>query len=72
MMKGVDAKDAKECSRKCAQLGMKYVLYDTATKAIFQVDDQGKAATYAGQKVAVKGTLDAGTKTIHIESVESR
>src|SRR5215813_8528160 len=72
MMKGVNAKDAKECSRKCAELGMKYVLFDPATKAIYQVDDQGKAAAYAGQKVTVKGTLDAGGKTIHVETVGAR
>jgi hypothetical protein len=36
------------------------------------MDDQEKAATYAGQKVAVKGALDAGSKTIRVESVEAR
>jgi hypothetical protein len=72
MMKGLGAKDAKECSRKCAQLRMKYVLYDPATKAIYEMDDQEKAATYAGQKVAVKGALDAGSKTIRVESVEAQ
>ena len=58
MMKGVDAKDAKECSQKCARLGLKYVLYDRATKTTYQIDDQQKVDAYAGQKVIVKGTYD--------------
>jgi len=69
MMKGVDAKTAKECSQKCVELGGKYVLFDTASKTVYQLDDQAKPAAYAGQKVSVKGTLDPGTRTIHIESI---
>lgn len=72
MMKGVDAKDAKECSQKCVRLGGKYVLYDLATKTTYQIDDQQKADAYAGQKVSVKGTYDATTKTIHVASVEAQ
>jgi hypothetical protein len=72
MMKGVDAKDAKECSQKCVRLGGKYVLYDPATKTTYQVDAQEKSAAYAGQKVSVKGTYDAASKTIHVESVEAQ
>jgi hypothetical protein len=72
MMKGVDAKDARECSQKCARMGMKYVLYDPATKAIYQVDDQGKAAAFAGQKVTIKGTVDAAGKALHVESIQAR
>jgi hypothetical protein len=72
MMKGVDAKDAKECARKCVRLGAKYVLFDPATKTIYQIDDQQKADAFAGQKVTVKGTLDSGSKTIHVSSFEAR
>jgi hypothetical protein len=72
MMAGVDAKNAAECTRKCVELGGKYVLYDPATKTTYQVDNQEKAAAFAGQKVSVKGSLDAATKTIHVESVEAR
>ena len=74
MMQGVDAKDAKDCTQKCVRLAStyKYVLYDPATKTVYQLDDQQKSATYAGQKVSVKGTLDAASKTIHVDSIEAR
>jgi hypothetical protein len=72
MMQGVDAKTAADCSRKCVALGGKYVLFDRGAKAVYQIDDQNKAASFAGQKVKVKGTLDAASKTIHVESVDAQ
>jgi hypothetical protein len=73
MMQGVEAKDVKECTRKCVeQLRGKYVLFDAATKTTYQLDNQGKAAAFAGQKVSVKGALDAASKTIRVESVEAQ
>src|SRR5215469_14765292 len=59
MMKGVEAKDAKECSQKCVRMVGKYVLYDAVNKTTYQIDNQQKSAAYAGQKVSVKGTYDA-------------
>lgn len=70
MMKGVGAKDAKECSVKCVKMGGKFVLYNSAEKKTYQLDDQEKAMTFAGQNVKVSGTLDQGTKTIHVEKIE--
>jgi hypothetical protein len=49
--------DAAACTRKCAQIGAKYVLMDEATKTVYQLDDQAKAAQFAGRKVHVTGTL---------------
>jgi hypothetical protein len=72
MMQGVEAKDAKQCTQKCAQLGGKYMLFDPATKAAYQLDNQEKTAAFAGRKVSVKGTLDAASKTIRVESVEAQ
>jgi hypothetical protein len=72
MMKGVDAKDARDCSEKCVRMAGKYVLYDPANKATYRIDDQQKSAAYAGQKVTVKGTYDAASKTIHLESIGSQ
>ena len=72
MMKGLQAKDARDCSQKCVRMVGKYVLYDPAKKATYQIDDQQKSAAYAGQKVAVKGTYDTATKTIHVESIGSQ
>jgi hypothetical protein len=70
MMKGMDAKTTKECTQKCVGIGGKYVLFDASTKTVYQLDPQDKAASFAGQTVNVKGTLDG--KTIHVESVEAK
>jgi hypothetical protein len=73
MMKGVNAKDAKDCTEKCVhQFGGKYVLFDSSSNTAYQLDNQEKPAAFAGQKVNVKGTYDAASKTIHVESIESR
>jgi hypothetical protein len=57
---------------KCVQLGGKYVLFDPATKAAYQLDNQEKASAFAGRKVSVKGTVEAASKTIHVESVQAQ
>ena len=72
MMQGVGAKTAKECTVKCVQLGGKYTLFDTSAKTAYLRDNQDKAAAFAGQKVTVKGTLDAASKTIKVESIAAQ
>jgi hypothetical protein len=53
-------------------MGGKYVLFDPAAKTTYQLDNQEKAAAFAGRKASVKGTLDAASKTIRVESVEAQ
>jgi hypothetical protein len=73
MMQGMDAKSAKECTQKCVQqLRGKYALFDKSANTAYQLDNQEKAAGFAGQTVSVKGTYDAASKTIHVESIEAR
>lgn len=73
MMQGLDLKTTKDCTQKCVkELGGKYTLYDPSSSTVYQLDSQDKAAGFAGQKVNVKGSLDAATKTIHVESIEGR
>jgi hypothetical protein len=60
---------AKDCTIACVQHGAKYVLYDAATKTVYQLDDQKKPARFAGAKATVTGTLDAATRTIHVISI---
>lgn len=73
MMAGMDAKDAKDCTQKCVhQMAGKYTLFDPAAKTAYQLDNQEKAAAFAGRKVSVKGTLDAATKTIRVETIEGQ
>jgi hypothetical protein len=72
MMQGMDAKTSKECTQKCIQMGGKYTLFDPASKTAYQLDNQEKVASFAGRKVTVKGTLDAASKTIRVESIEAQ
>ncbi len=72
MMKDEGAKDAKECTTSCIKMGGKYVLFNAAKKTTYQLDDQQKPQEFAGQKVKVTGTVDKGTKTIHVKSITAR
>jgi hypothetical protein len=62
-------RDKNSCATMCARLGSKYVLYDSSKKAIYSLDDQGKAEAFAGQTVRVLGTLEKSK--IKIESIEA-
>ncbi len=63
--------DAKQCTLKCLETGSRLVLQDTAKNISYQLDDQGKAKPFAGQKVKISGSYDAKTKTIHIEKIKA-
>jgi hypothetical protein len=71
MMKPEGAKDAKECTLKCVAMGGRFVLYDSANKAVYQLDDQDKAKQFAGRKVKVSGSFAAATKSIHMQNVKA-
>jgi hypothetical protein len=60
-----------QCTIACVKAGSKYVLYDGATKTVYQLDDQTKPEAFAGAKVKVTGTLDDATKTIHLTSIKA-
>ena len=64
-------KDAKSCTTGCVKGGAKYVLYDSAKKMVYELDDQTKPADFAGGKVKVMGTFDKATKTIHVTDVKA-
>jgi hypothetical protein len=57
-----------ECVKACIdEHGASYVLYDG--HSTYQLSDQKAAAGFAGQKVTVKGTLDAKGKTIAVDTI---
>jgi len=57
-----------ECTKACVSIhGASYVLYDG--KASYTLSDQKTPEKFAGKKVTVKGTLDAKTKTIQVDSI---
>jgi len=62
-------RDKATCTQKCIELGAKYVLFDPAKKTVYTLDDQDKAAAFAGRKVQVKGTMDK--KKIKVASIEA-
>jgi Protein of unknown function (DUF5818) len=55
------------CTKNCVKMGGKYVLYDAASKKVYQLDDQTKPEQFAGQNVKVSGTLDK--ETIHVTDI---
>jgi hypothetical protein len=62
---------AKDCTVACVAHGAKYVLFNPDTKTVYQLDDQKRPVQFAGAKVAVTGTLDNGTKTIHVTDMKA-
>ncbi len=57
-----------ECTKACITFhGAMYVLYDG--KESYTLSDQKTPENFAGKKVIVTGTLDAKTKTIHVDSI---
>jgi len=57
-----------DCTIACISAhGATYVLYDG--KDVYALSDQRTPEKFAGQKVRVAGTLDAKTKTIHVDSI---
>jgi hypothetical protein len=57
-----------ECTNACVAVhGAAYVLYDG--KNVYVLSDQQTPEKFAAQKVRVTGTLDARTRTIHVESI---
>jgi len=62
-------RDKATCTQKCVQLGAKYVLFDPAKNTVYTLDDQDKAASFAGRKVQIKGTMDK--KKIKVTSIDA-
>jgi len=60
----------KMCTETCIKMGGKYVLYDAASKKVYQLDDQTKVKQFTGQNVKVTGTLDKAGEKIHITNIE--
>jgi hypothetical protein len=71
MFKKEGTNDPKACTLACIKMGGKFVLFNGASKAVYQLDDQTKPEPFAGQKVQVMGTLDKATKTIHVTDIKA-
>jgi hypothetical protein len=62
-------REKQTCAQKCVQIGAKYVLLDASKGTVYQLDDQGKAAAFAGLEVRVVGTLE--NNQLKIASIEA-
>lgn len=69
-----NATEAKKmCTLNCVKkMGSKFVLYNSSSKTVYQLDDQTKPEQFAGANVSVMGTLDKATKTIHVADIKPR
>ena len=67
--KGLMGGTSADCANRCAkQMGGEFVL--AAGKEVYRLDNQAEAEKFAGQRVKISGTLEAKTKTIHVEKTE--
>jgi hypothetical protein len=71
MMKRHNSPTTKDCIPDCVKAGGAYVLYDAATKTMYELDDQKKPAGFAQQKVKVTGTYDKATQKIHVTDIQA-
>lgn len=53
----------------CRKDGARLVLYNAEVQASYNLDDQVKPREYVGEKVAIVGTYDEPTRTIHVQSI---
>ncbi len=60
----------KMCTLNCVKMGGKYVLFNKASKTIYQLDDQTRPEQFAGQSVRITGALDKATKTIRVTDIK--
>jgi hypothetical protein len=72
MMKGEGAHNAKECTIACVKKGGTYTLYAPGEKRSYKLDNQKKAAAFAGQKVTVTGSYDSGSDSLHVSSIKAQ
>lgn len=73
-MKTVTLASPDLCTAYCLRFKKtpgKYVLYNAATKMIYQLDNQQEASFFAARKVKVTGTYDEAAKTIHVSDITS-
>ena len=69
MFKKEGTDDPKACTLACVKAGGKFVLFDAATKTMYELDDQQKPAQFAQKKVKVTGTYDKATQKIHVADI---
>jgi hypothetical protein len=57
------------CVKKCIQGGGSPVFVDEEKKAVWSIDNPDAVKSFYGEHVTIKGTPNAETKSIHVDSV---
>jgi hypothetical protein len=70
MMKKMGLQSVRDCTLACAQNDGSFVLLDSDTKEVYQLDDQKKPEAFAGQRVTISGSYDEQSQTIHVQSIQ--
>jgi len=65
---GADREHTAACVEKCMRGGSKAQIYVESEKKAYPLSDFSKVKPFVGSKVTVKGTLDAATGVITVES----
>lgn len=66
--KGANKAHTAECVEKCMKGGAKAQIMNEADNTLYTLDGFDQVKALMGDKVTVKGQLDAATKTITVES----
>lgn len=63
-------KGERNCILNCVKFdGAQFVLYNSATKHVYNLDDQLQPEAFASQEVTVTGTYDKEGNTIHVTKI---
>jgi hypothetical protein len=63
-------KSERNCILTCVKFdGAQFVLYNPATKHVYNLDDQLQPEAFAGQEVTVIGTYDKEGNAIHVTKI---
>jgi len=66
-------KGERNCILTCVKFdGAQFVLYNSETKRIYNLDDQLQPEAFAGRQVTVIGRYDNETKAIHVISIRPK
>jgi hypothetical protein len=64
---GDSPSDGHEFVGTIVKQGAKYMFQDSSTGQMYDIDHQDEVKKFDGKRVRVRGTLDAQTKTIHVQ-----
>lgn len=70
VMKKASVNTEANCTKGCARR-YGYVLYDPASRKVYKLADQERAADFPAKRVKVTGRLDKSTQTIYVSKIEA-